>query len=142
MKNKGLMGYTKTMSFDVFISCFMHGQASGVPEADVRSILGSALQGTPDASSWQVTYGQDYSTFCISRDDNDPTQIASITVNRPIADSRLWDDLHKVLSLGNFVLFFPDGRCPLVARKDAVPHLPRDMIDALGEPEVVASGSD
>ncbi len=129
------------MSFDIFIQWFQDGEPAGVLVEQVRSTLGSALV-AEDEHGWQLSFGPDcesdlYLSFV---GDNDQSRVSGVTVNRPCAHEMLWEALFELMSLGNGVFYFPDAR-PLVRSPSAVDHLPADMVESLGEPEVVVQAS-
>jgi hypothetical protein len=68
--------------------------------------------------------------------------LRGLSINRPCADLRLWDALASILALGNVVLYFPGCKAPLIANLNARQHVPLDMIEALGEPIIAASGAE
>lgn len=70
---------------------------------------------------------------------SDPDLLASLCVFRPCSDPRLWEALVATMRLGNVVLYFPGCRCPLVAAEATVAHLPADLTESLGRPQVVST---
>jgi hypothetical protein len=130
------------VSFDVYVQSFQHGEFAGITRQRIRTAFGLHLtEAEPDF--WQLRY--DEANSCdlhLTADDVDPTMVRGFTIHRPCADLRLWDALASVLSSGDVVLYFPGARAPLVARASVGQHLPPDMIEALGHPVVVTSGSE
>lgn len=123
--------------------CFVDGNPSGIDEAKVRAAFGSDLRETESPSCWRVTYGSENEGCDIyyDRDEHDSRMISSMMINRPVADMRLWDSLYQIMLLGNVIMFWPDGG-PLVANRNVIPHLPPDVIEGLGEPDVIDRASD
>ena len=131
------------MGFEVFVQCFEREQLSGAPVSAVRGAFTHVLDTSSDAE-WKIRY--DDTNWCniyVHRHDDRPELVHSITVDRPCADVRLWDSLHQLLQLGNWVLYFPAEKPPLVmANESTVLHLPKSMQEALGPVKVVNSGDD
>lgn len=128
------------MSFDLFAQFYEHGAPAAITVDAVRAAFGSYVA-TSDATHWRLEYDTENRSYIdLSPHPSDHSAITGFTVNRPCGDLRLWDGLAAVLCLGNAVLYFPGGRNPLVGSTDAVPHLPPDMIEALGSPVVVTTG--
>ncbi|ANM29854.1 hypothetical protein ABI59_10090 [Acidobacteria bacterium Mor1] len=128
------------MSFEVYLQSHHDGAFAGLPETSVREAFGSHLSEESDRI-WRLRYDAENESVIYVGREPDRT-ISSLMVERPCGDGRLWDALFRVMELGNVVFFFPGGTAPAVAHGDAGSHLPRDMVDALGAPQVVASGSD
>lgn len=127
------------MSFDIHLQSFHQGEFAGIPRQRVREIFGTHLtESEPD--SWRLRYNDDNWCDLDLTAHDDPSMVCGFTLHRPCADQRLWDALAAILALGNIVLYFPGGRAPLVARNSTTQHLPSDMVEALGQPVVVASG--
>jgi len=127
------------MSFDVYLQSFHNGELAGIPRQRVRDAFGTHLTEIgPD--DWQLRY--DDANSCdldLMGDDTDAAMVLGFTVYRPCSDQRLWDGLASILASGDVVLYFPGGRAPLVARSTVTDHLPASMVEALGQPVVVAS---
>jgi len=69
--------------------------------------------------------------------------VTGLTIFRPCIDLRLWNSLYEILRLGDWVLFFPAEKPPIIVsdRKRAA-HLPADMRESLGPIREVHSGSE
>lgn len=130
------------MGFELFIQCFQDGESAGIARADLRDAFGDYLyENKPDF--WQLRY--DATNSCdvyLTAEDADIGKVQGFCVNRPCADERLWDALASILTLGNVVLYFPGGQAPLVGSSGVKEHLPPDMVEALGEPVIVPSGTE
>jgi hypothetical protein len=130
------------MSFDVFVQTFRNGKFHGISRQQVRDAFGAHLV-EPEPNFWQLRY--DDANSCdlyLNAHDSDTSLVHGFTVNRPCGDHRLWDSLASILTLDNVVLYFPGGRAPLVAHSSVAPHLPPEMIEALGEPIAITSGKE
>ena len=129
------------MSFDLYVQSFRNGASWGVSRQRIREVFGSHLTEV-QPNYWTLRY--DGATFCnldLTAHD-DETMVEGFSVHRPCGDERLWEALASVLGMGNIVLYFPGGRAPLVASSGVTEHLPPDLIEALGQPLVVTSGSE
>ena len=123
------------MSLDIYVRWFRDGAAEGVPEGRVRTIFGDALE-AQDELGWRISYGHglDSQVYLSLRD----SKIEGLTVNRPAEAPELWQALFDLLGVQNGVFFFPGSR--LFVRSAAVAaHVPLEMVEALGSPEVVSS---
>jgi hypothetical protein len=130
------------MSFEVFVQCFQNGEFAGIPRQCVRDAFGTHLTETA-WDFWQLHYDETNSCdLHLTTPASDPSMVQGFTVHRPCADLQLWNALASVLALGDVVLYSPGGRAPLVARAGVAKQLPLRMVQALGEPVVVASGRD
>ena len=129
------------MSFDVYVEWFRDGEPAWVPTDDVRHAFGEALVSEDDLG-WRLSFGPDLeSDVYLSFHDNDASRVSSLSVNRPSSADAMWTSLFALLGMGNSVFYFPGGgvfaRSPNVGR-----HVPREMVEALGEPQVVAQPQD
>lgn len=130
----------RQVSFDVYLQVFENGESAGISRDGVRDAFGAAFVSEPMPDRWKVTY--DAQNSCdVYLSSHGSTMLKGFSINRPCGDLRLWDALAFILTLGNVVFYFPGGEAPLVAKLDVSRHLPRDMIEALGEPIVVGSGA-
>jgi hypothetical protein len=128
------------MSFEVFVDSYRDGVPVGISREAVRAIFGNSLSEI-DSSCWQVCYDEKNSCDLFLAADADPEKISGFMVSRPCGDLRLWEALISVLRLGAIVLHF-EGRVALVADSNAVPHLPKDMLEVFGQPRCIFSGSE
>jgi len=128
------------MSFDVYLVSFADHQPSGVPRTLVREAFAEHVRWDNEDLAWTQFTSKDDCSIGLSALKSDPSRISCISINRPLADERLWNSLHQILRLGNVALFFPGGRVPLIADASVADHLPPDMFDSLGAPIVVTSG--
>jgi hypothetical protein len=132
------------VSFDLFLASFLDGEPAGLDENKIKAAFGLALVEKPD-STWRLVYGPgfDYSDVYYSYYERNPSQIAFLTVDRPVQDSRLWASLYDVMLLGNVVLFWPsDSGDALVANRDVIQHLPPSFRAEAGEPDVIDRAED
>jgi hypothetical protein len=70
---------------------------------------------------------------------SDPDRIAFLYVHRPGEAPALWAALLAVLRMGNVILYWPGRHPPLAATEAVASHLPPEMLESLGRPEVVSS---
>ena len=77
-----------------------------------------------------------FSTFFI---DAAASVISSIMVARPVKAVRLNELLFRIMKLGNFILFAPDGAFPIALVADIEAHLPPGMVQGIGAPRIAHS---
>lgn len=77
-----------------------------------------------------------FSTFFI---DPAATVVSSIMVWRPAQAVRLNELLFRIMKLGNFILFAPDGAFPIALVADIAAHLPPGMVQGIGVPRIAHS---
>jgi len=124
------------MSFDVFLQCHEFGSSAGIPRAAVRRLfpVDEARSG-PDY--WHVEYDKrNTCTIDLGTLESNEELLQSICLNRPCEVVAFWEGVMEVLRLGNVVLYFPGCPCPLVASGSVGHHLPVDLIESLGRPQV------
>ena len=78
---------------------------------------------------------------CMVYLDVDETVVSGMTINRP-CQAGLGECIYRIMRLGNFVFFEPDGKHMIMLDPAVEEHLPEDMIDGLGKPVVGADLAD
>jgi hypothetical protein len=131
------------MGFEVFIYHFTNGEPAGFPVPAIREAFGPHLE-VMDAKSWEAVYDDNHqTTIHLASLPSDSESITSITVDRPHSDLRLWEAMFSILKLGNFVLFYPAIKPPLlVADLSVVKHLPVGMVETMGRVICIKCGQD
>jgi hypothetical protein len=128
------------MSFDMYLISFERQQPSGLPRHLVRDAFGEHLRWEDEESGWTRYSEIDGCSVLLSPLHSDPNLVSCVSINRPVSDDRFWTSLYRIMRLGNYALFFSGRRGPLVAELSGVDHLPRDILDSLGQPIVVHDG--
>ena len=126
----------------MYMQVLDEGESAGIPHDSVRDAFGAAFVAESGPERWKVFYDAQNSCDVYLSLDAGAGMVQGLSINRPCADLRLWDALASVLALGNVVLYFPGCKAPLIANFNARQHLPLDMIEALGEPIIAASGAE
>jgi hypothetical protein len=128
------------MSFEIYVQSFQSGEPGSVSRQCIRDAFGSHLT-EQERDYWELRSDEfNVCHLCLDASDSDASAIHGFTVWRPCGDARLWDALASILTIGNLVLYFPGGRAPLVARSEVIQHMPPEMTESLGQPEVIETG--
>ena len=131
------------MSFEVFMSCWRHEKPAGTPTEDIRAAFSSiSSDSEPDylRLRYDTTNNCDVHVGYLA---NDPGQISGLVIHQPCSDSRLWESLYKVLTLGPWSPYFPSPSPPLiVADAGNAMHFPVSMKDSLRPIRQVKSGKE
>ncbi len=132
----------RVRGFEVFVQSFKAGEPAGLPRRAVRDAFGAyATESEPNF--WRLRYDEvNHCDIYVSAHAGDETLVDGFMVSRPCGDGRLEDALAAILAFGNVVLYFPGCQAPLVARSSVIPHLPPDMVEALGQPVCVTNGNE
>ncbi len=126
------------MSIRLYAGCFTNGESTGFP----RALLDARFE------SWVVRrqlgcltmrFGEQGESYLYRAEDD---EIDGFKIHRPANAAAFCDALFAVLGSANLVLYNPDETPPLVASARVATHLPRGMIDALGEPVVLNAPGD
>jgi hypothetical protein len=121
------------MSTEVFLHSFENGCPQQVPTAAVLTCFEPYITQTA-ASFLEVAFGPaDSSTVYL--DLAAPT-VDNLMVHRPCGDPKLAECLFHVMQLAHFILFVPGEPVPIVVAAGAIPHVPPDMLQSLGQPRV------
>lgn len=124
------------MSFDLYLIPFLDQRPHGIPRSAVLEAFGDHVRWNDDSTGSTQYSEMDGCTVRLSTFNDDTTLISCVSVNRPVADKRLWDSLYRVMQLGNVALFFPDSTGPLIANVSVAAHLPE--FESLGQPSFAA----
>jgi hypothetical protein len=123
------------MSFDLFFGCFHLGQKASFPRNLLDEHFGPYIS-RRESTCFTVDFG-DAGTSHVYCDEDD--RIDGFSVNRPVAAAALYQAIFELLRTEPLVLVMP-GKCPpLIGSAETAPHVPADMVDALGNPVVVQS---
>ena len=130
------------MSFELFLQCFDRGEPAGITRGKIRPLF-PIVEAESEIDFWPVRY-DDLNSCEISLDplSSDPSLVTAIAVRRPCGDLRLWEAVLEIMRLGHTVLYFPGHSPPLVTSLEVSDHLPPDLVQALGQPRLVATAQD
>jgi hypothetical protein len=124
------------MSFEVFLQCFDSCEPAGIPRAAVRWMF-PVVDDESEADYWLIRYNDLNSCHIgVRAIPSDADLLHSLCVVRPCVHSRLWEALLATMRLGHVVLYFPGGQRPLVADEDTAAHLPPDLTESFGLPQL------
>jgi hypothetical protein len=127
------------MSFELFLQAFSGGAPAGIPAAAIRAAFGAALS-EREEDFWQLEFGPGQSSdLFLAPLPGTGSDIHTVSVYRPCNDARLYAGLWALLALPGTCLHFPGGPAPLVRGITAATDLPRQLLEALGPPAVLAS---
>ena len=125
------------MSLDLCVSCFRDGELQPQPITLLRAPFEPLVVSTePRCLVLGLPGGQESLLFI----DTNAATGTGFTLNRPVRDPVLWQALFSALQHTGRVLVVPGDVPPLIGVADTAPHLPADMVEALGQPVVVTDG--
>lgn len=125
------------MSLDLVVSCFRDGELHPEPTTLLRAPFDPLVRQTePRCLVLGLPGGQQSLLFIDTGADTD----SGFTLTRPVRDPALWQALFNALQHTGRVLVVPGEVPPLIGVANTAPHLPADMIEALGQPVVVTDG--
>jgi hypothetical protein len=127
------------MSYEYFLQAHLHQDSQRIPTESILSIFRDYTT-SKDDTYIELQFDEE-NTCTIYIDTNDET-VDHFMVSRPCYCRQLGECLYKVMLLGNFVFFEPDGKQPIIINPATESHLPVDMSEALGKPVVAKSLDD
>lgn len=128
--------WERPLSFSVFINWFANGEPDWISTDELRRVFGKFLA-SEDEFGWRLSFGPQLDSDVYLRfGDDDTTKVCGLSVDRPSSAPAMWTALYELLGVGNAVFYFP-GSGLYTRLPNAAHHLPRDMLDALGDPKVV-----
>lgn len=131
------------MSVEVHLQRFERGEPSSECEAIILAML-SHVASDNESGCWHIAYDDlNNCDVYVSRDKADPSRVTGLTISRPCGDGRLWDSIYAILSSGPWVMYYPaSGPSLIVTDERHCDQLPVEMLEAVGPPRVVRSGTD
>ncbi len=124
------------MSVDTFIQAFESGEPQALRTKDILECFDGVISDRSD-SYIDVAFGPHNTSsiyFEVAKDTD-----TGVTVNRPCGDPGLAKRLYRLMQLGNCVLFTPGEDGFIVISEQAAEHMPDDMKECLGEPEIAGN---
>lgn len=123
------------MSFDIFLVCLDHGEVAKFPRAPFEEALAPFIE-RRGPRSWQLR--DSLADVWIKN----TGEISGFGVSRPPGDEQhpFWRELLALMQRTQTVLHWPSvGPLPhaVVANESVIAHMPADMIEVLGRPNVV-----
>jgi hypothetical protein len=120
------------MSFDVFVRCYGETEQRGLSRESIRALF-PVDEKESDQERWVVRYDpQNWSDIYA---DPDNEKLTHFMIARPPGELRFWQALSTILQMGQVVIFWPGS--PLIVGRSSVDSVPKEMIEALGQPTVV-----
>ena len=122
------------MSFSIFVQSFQNGRAVNVPDELITKIFSKRFVSEnadirvleyPDGSRSELKVRKD----CPS---------AGLSFSRPPASLEFWGAVLSILQQTPSCLYWPGGG-PVVAQATVSEHLPKSMIEGLGDPMLATS---
>lgn len=124
------------MSYEYFLQAHLHEDLQQIPTADILSIFEDFIV-SREENYIQLEF-EEGNSCGVYIDTMDPF-VSGFSVDRPCYSKQLGECLYKVMLLGNFVFFEPDGKGPIIVSPATEAHLPADMIETLGNPAIAES---
>jgi hypothetical protein len=130
------------MSFEIYLQVFNEGGESGFTSKELRAAFAGHFTEV-EADFWQVHFSDADTSdmFLTPASDGTPT-IHSISVHRPSNDDRLWHALYALLQANGSIFYFPGCAAPLTRDPKASDSMPKEMLEELGQPQMVESPAD
>ena len=66
-------------------------------------------------------------------------KVSGLMISRPLVSATLDRVIYEIMQCGRFVFYAPDAAFPIALSPDVTHHLPEDMLNALGKPEIADS---
>lgn len=123
------------MSYEYFLQAHLHQEAEKIPTESILSVFEPYIIAKDETS---IDLEFDEINSCTIYLDTEEADNSGFMVSRP-CDDKLGECLYKVMLLGNFAFFEPDGKHIITVSPSVEAHLPMDLIETLGKPLVAAS---
>jgi hypothetical protein len=120
------------MSISWYISAFENKKEQNIPTTDIMKIF-SEYKIKKSNDGIDIELDGDRVTVFV---DLTKDKISYLSVSRPIASNELNKILFKIMKLGNFILYVPEGVYPIIVNKNIEKEFPDDMIKTLGKPKI------
>jgi hypothetical protein len=127
------------MSYEYFLQAHLNYGSQEISTEKILSIFEEHIT-AKDESYIDLQFDQENN--CTIYIDTKKSTVNGFMVSRPCYCKQLGECLYKVMLLGNFVFFEPDGKHPIIVNPATESHLPVDMSETLGKPAVAKSLDD
>ncbi len=119
------------MATEWFIGAYKNGEEQNVPVKDVLAIFPSY---EIDKEFRLVLVKLSNTTISFFFDATEK-EMPGVMISRPEKDVELYAIIYKIMELGNFILYAPDGLYSIILKDGVEVDFPKDMIEALGKPK-------
>lgn len=121
------------MSYEYYLQAYLREDFQQIPTASILSILEDFI--VSREKSYIGLEFEEGNGCGIYINVTDPF-VSGFSISRPCYSKLLGECIYKVMLLGNFVFFEPDGKGPIILSPATEAHLPVDMIESLGKPGI------
>lgn len=133
------------MSVEAFLWCYRHGENASMPLSDVLEAFRPYTESVDSETNVlhvQFESPGDSCDIYLGSRATERGATAGISIARPVSDPRLWECVLEIMRRESVILFFSDDTTPLHATPEVLAHFPRELLQSLGEPRLVASVKD
>jgi hypothetical protein len=121
------------MSHDIFVQAHLNGGWQQIPTEEVLACFAPFIKQRED--TFVDLEFDEYNSSTLYFEATRPTR-TGFMLNRPCGDERLFECVFKVMHLGNFVLYEGGPERFIVLKEETIAHMPKDMVEALGEANI------
>ena len=125
------------MSYEYFLSAYTERESENISTKKILQVLEQFIS-KKDENAVELTFDE-INNCCIYLDIDEPF-VNGMMISRPCGGEQFIKCLYRIMQLGNFVFFEPDGKRMIALNPDIQQHLPEDMIESLGEPLIATDG--
>ena len=126
------------MSFDLFVGCFNNGERTVFPRQLIEHHFGPYVTHR-EPSCLTLGFAGDQQSYLFV----DAAELVDgFCINRPCTSPELFEKLLGVMRSAPLALYMPGDCPPLVADENVCAQLPNEMVEALGQPEVLKSAQE
>jgi len=123
------------MSTEWYINAFKNKDEQNVPLQDIMKIC---QEYEFEIFNDNIELKLNSEKVCLFFDQAE-NKISHLTVLRPTINAELKKILYRIMKLGNFILFAPEGNYPIILDESTESELPNDMTEALGKPKIAGN---
>ena len=121
------------MSYDYYLQAHLNQDSQNISADSILKILEEYVTRKGEGF---VDLQFDKDNSCTFYFEIDEPFTNSININRPCSGEEFMRCIYRIMQLGNFVFFEPDGKYSIILNEKIKTELPEDMIEGLGEPAV------
>lgn len=121
------------MSTEWFIQAHSHGNDQPICTGLINRCFAGYECSFNDGSVDVIFDRMNSSAFFFAHTD---AYASALTISRPCLHPGLTEIVFRIMSLGNFVLYAPGAKFPIVLAESVPDELPHGMTDAIGSPEI------
>lgn len=123
------------MSYEYILQAHIHQESQDIPTEQILQVFNDYIV-LKEQTYIDIDFGE--GDTCTIYIDTEMPYNNCVVISRP-CEGKLCEFVYKIMGLGNFVFYEPDGKHMIIINPAVSEHLHEDMIETLGEPVIATT---